>query len=186
MKKILLALSFLVSFISFSQTEEIYDQAGKLEKKVEYNNNGKVIENIFYNSDGSIDRRESYLRDKNDHIVEEFHYSNEKLVFRWVNEYDYRGNKISALYYGKKGSLSSKYYYKYDDRGNKIEQQFHYGPGLSLIELKVYEYENDKKIKETMYNSGRLHKTYYFEYNEQGVLIETKGFWADGTRISGL
>ena len=91
------------------------------------------------------------------------------LDYKYIYEYDDKGNKIEENIYKSDGSLDYKDTYEYDNKGNKIEFNEYDSDGSLLWKFRL-EYDNIGNIIESIeYDSDGIVESegsFEFEYDE--------------------
>ena len=150
-------------FISMQE----YDKDNNLVSSGEsqYDEKGREVLYQLYDENGLLDYSSEYEYDENDLLIKESdYYSDGTPADYYVYEYDERGNMTRMENTTEDGFLSYSSEIEYDekDRQTKAHYTFYgYDDWTN-----VYEYEGEKLVKLTMYNSnGEIDKTAVYSYN---------------------
>ena len=86
-----------------------------------FDDEGRLIKVCFCDKNGNIIDKETLKYDSNGNMVEQSHFTLEKLRFKRTWKYDSDGNNIEKSEYGPDGSLLFKIKTEYDSKGNPIK-----------------------------------------------------------------
>ncbi len=129
--------------------QEEYEAENLHGDTIEGDSTGTQIENFTYifDSIGNIDTAKFYKPDGTEYIIMNFNY----------NEND---DKIISINCNYNGNSLYNIKYEYDKDDNRIKKNYIDVDGFDSI---IYEYSNNKKMKETRYNNGNMEE--YFDYS---------------------
>lgn len=166
---------------------ENFDQEGKLNQKIIYQNNktGKPLENISYQGvDGILSFKEKMKYDAKNNVIETCKYdANGKLKTKEECKYDEKENLIEKRitnsevgYIYEDGKiveepLSEKYTYLYDEKGNKIEENI-YKDNDILHEKYTFKYDNKGNEIEQQLFSNKKNIRATSEYDSERNIIK--------------
>lgn len=184
------------------------EKNGVQESTVRFDDKGKMIREILYNpSDGKVSSTKNFRYDKNGNLIEEVVKKNDATL-KTVHRYNSRNNKIETVIYKAEGTVERKISFVYDDAGLLLEKigklddgriymrdSYLYDGKGNIIEFKnnlkkiisaydtrgniisVIKYQRYFKAHDSVqYN---INERFFFEYDANDRLIETRSFRAD-------
>jgi len=138
-----------------------------------YNDAGKVEEKLEIDANGEIESYKRYTYDDSNHLVEERYKSDEERSER-ITSYRYTTDGL-LLEEETKSEEGTKYieHYTYNNDGKvTLQSTDSDGDGLSDSVTKIFYDEEGNRRREESYNHGELSSVY--SYNSDGNIIENK------------
>jgi len=184
------------NFLLFNKNGNIeenitYYDNGELSKIIyAYNNKGEIILEVEYDLDGVLKNKYIYEYDKKGNKTKTESYSNEKIDYQTIFEYDDNNKLIVSYHYdldkwigvNLENFLDSKTTYKYDINGNLIEQSTYSRSG-SLEKRLSKKYDKNIVVVVHTLTIGNYLKDIRsdYKYDEFGNEIESITYNDDGT-----
>ena len=139
---------------------------------IEYENNKVTNRKVIEYDELMLE--ESYSYDDEGHLVSHSKWSIEYEDFRFLNEFDTKGNLIKALRHNLKGDLVSKVVYTYNgDKLTRIQDESQRGETTTTL---TYD-ENDNPVEQVELNKqGEINNRAIRKYNPNGDVIESEVF----------
>lgn len=188
MKNIIVAITVLLSFTTFSYSQNNETLTGKIKEKKSYSleqkfgeftkrlnhkyvcdDNGRLIEDTYYNENG-IERQDKVKYDENGNIIERY----EKIsIGLYIKKYNDKGNVEESFFYNNSGDLEDRYTFIYDQEGMLVEVS-EYGTNERLRSKRILKYDSiGNEIESSRYDSnGQIKSKHNYKYDNDGNRIE--------------
>jgi hypothetical protein len=138
----------------------------------EFDENGNITKEIGYRPDTLIENNYSNIYDANNHLIEHSIYDeNNELLECHKYDLDENGRVIGESCFYAEMDDNDYTTYLYDNDGHLIEKR-NVDSDNELYHLKQFTYENQKLIKEQLFNDEqKLETETIYEYDENGLRI---------------
>lgn len=180
----------------FKPTTTIFNEQGYVIEKVEYDLDGNIYSKKLYKYDNKETLLEKYKYDSDDNLIEKSFYNyelNEKgyktktidkfspedsLKFKFVSEYNSKGNKVLKELYTSEGSKFAITAFKYNGKNRLIESYSIVDFSNDLIPKSTFKYDNKgNRVEIKRYDS----KDNFREKSVVEYVYDEKGNWIKST-----
>lgn len=147
----------------------------KWKKIIQYNEKNSQKE-LFFNSNSELERIITLKLDDKNNIIEEHRYdSDEKVIGKWIYDYNNQGNRIKEILYNSDGKLNEEEIYIYNEKNKLIENIIiNYYEKSRSKSTYIYD-DNDNEIEqlyeEYINNILTIKERTFYEYDKKGNLI---------------
>ena len=165
-----------------------YDKADTLvwSSMYSYNSEGNLSECTVYDKFDNFLLRLTYRYDVSGKLIKQTSDTGDGSLLYFQCEYDDAGNIIKEEIGGSNIGDFGRYLCSYDDAGNLIKLEYYiksdFEEKWDLAWYYVYSFDaTGNRVRKELYEDGTLYYTIVNEFDQQGTMVTSKKYNADGT-----